>query len=253
MNHNTVLHTNTYLSFKSENLLNKYIEHIRQHLNQYSKKTYYENCLSINIWRVISLCLSSDKIKPEMFCILILKLFLRALWCNSFKQNFGHRRFFSSHFFSTCYRSIRQTARLRSHQSGRLPLQHGSSVFSRPRQAVRRQRLLQTPPGLVDLQLLLSVTTDQHTATGHRVWKGSLLKVKHHPCSVPLLALANALSDVAFLQLKSGFAQLFWLGFTWASKAVSKSDFKIYDGKYCGSSDSITKRNIQVNIWFIPW
>lgn len=62
---------------------------------------------------------------------------------------------------------------MRSHLSGRLPLQLRPSVFSRPRQAVRHQRLLQTPPGLVNLQLLFPASAERHTATGHKVWTGS--------------------------------------------------------------------------------
>lgn len=67
---------------------------------------------------------------------------------------------------------------MRSHLSGRLPLQLRPSVFSRPRQAVRHQRLLQTPPGLVNLQLLFPASAERHTATGHKVWTGSLRILK---------------------------------------------------------------------------
>lgn len=70
--------------------------------------------------------------------------------------------------YPPCCKPNSETAWMSSHLSGRLPLQHRPSVFSRPRQAVRHQRLLQTPPGLVNLQLLFPASAERHTATGQQ-------------------------------------------------------------------------------------
>lgn len=85
--------------------MNKYTKLILQLFNQYSKETPCDNCLSMNLWRVISFCLFSNKHKSQMFVNVNTKtqhFFFPAstsMHPIQTKLNFGHRRFVSSHFF----------------------------------------------------------------------------------------------------------------------------------------------------------
>lgn len=163
---------------------------------------------------------------PEIFCILILKLFLRALWCNLFKQNLilDKGGFFQSFFFYLLL--VKQT-------NGEVevsPIRPSSPAawlecFQRP--APSRPPSAPPPnsswPGGPSAPALCHhrPTHSNRTQSLNRIFAES--QTSPVQCvAVSERALANALSDVAFLQLKSGFAQLFWLGFTWASKAVSQ-------------------------------